>query len=155
MKNPSLIKMVFLLALVTGVPMGLAACNGSKNNPDAPASSSIPSAVAQTPEQHAYALYGEFVVAEEVAATVSEHPATPQEVREKIAEFDAKAKPIADKTLAAAREVMLIRAQIRQGLSTEEKLATAVANLDKWVKDLKPKVEDLVGSIQTPPKPTE
>jgi hypothetical protein len=119
----------------------LSACNGGC------AGIQSPSAVAETPEQHAYALYGQFVIAEETAAGIVEDPATPQVVKDQIAKADATAKPVADNLLDAARSVMKIRAELAQGKSSEEKLAIAITNLEKWIADARPKIEALVASI--------
>ena len=139
------------LAIVLMAAVSMAACNGCQNNPDSAIQS--PTAAAESPEQHAYALYGQFVIAEEAGAKLTEHPSTPSSVKQAIATADAAAKPIADNLLAAARDVMVIRAQLRAGTSTEEKLAVAIANLDKWVSDLRPKLEELVGAVETPARP--
>lgn len=139
------------LAIVLMAAVSMAACNGCQNNPDSSVQS--PTAAAESPEQHAYALYGQFVIAEEAGAKLAEHPSTPSSVKQAIATADAAAKPIADNLLAAARDVMVIRSQVRAGTNTEEKLTIAVANLDQWVSDLRPKLEDLIGAIQTPARP--
>lgn len=113
-----------------------------------------PSAVAQTGEQQAYALYGQFIIAEEAAATIAEDPATPQAAKESIAQADQAAKDVADDLLAASRQVLTIRSQISQGKSTEDKLTIALANLDKWVADAKPKIENLTKSLTGTKEPT-
>lgn len=120
--------------------LALSACEGCTNLKG-------PSEVAETSEQQAYALYGQFVIAEEAAAGIVEDPGTPQEVRETIAQADAIAKDVADDLLAASRSVMRIRAEIAAGKSTEEKLNLAIINLDKWVAEAKPKIQALVSSL--------
>jgi hypothetical protein len=130
--------------MVTAI-LTLSACNGGC------AGLKSPSAVAETPEQHAYALYGQFEIAEAVAADITEDPTTPQSVREAIATADAAAKPVADNLLAASRSVMKIRAEIAQGKSTEEKLAVAITNLERWIADARPKIEALIASMSKRP----
>lgn len=102
-----------------------------------------PVKAAQTVDQKAYAIYGEFTVAEEQAAIfVHSADATP-EFKSAIKSADAAAKPVVDAMLAAVLEVTAIRAQLSEGATTEAKLAIATANLQKWVDDAVPLVAAL------------
>lgn len=107
-----------------------------------------PVQTAQTPEQKSFALYGEFVVYEEVAARLMQAPEVPASVKEAIKAADGKAKPIADKLLDAALEVIQIQKQIAAGTSTQERLAIANTNLAQWYQEAEPKVSALVSAVK-------
>ena len=70
---------------------------------------------AQTPAQHAYALYGTFVVAEEAALKIVQNPITPEAVVRVIQKADAIAKPAADVMLVAARTYVTLDAKFSAG----------------------------------------
>lgn len=101
---------------------------------------SDPVAAAQTTEQQAYALYGTFVIYEEVGASIAVDPATPDALRSLIKRVDAVAKPAADAMLGGARDFVKAKALVDQGQSTEEKVTITSANLVNWVADAKPKI---------------
>ena len=99
-----------------------------------------PTEVAQTPEQKAFALYGTFVVFEELAASVATDPTTPVEVKTVIKQSDATAKPAADALLASARQVIQIQAELAAGKTGTEKLEVANQRLLAWVTEAQPKI---------------
>jgi len=107
-----------------------------------------PMAPAQTAEQRAFALYGTFVVAEETAADLVQLPGLGAAQKAAIKDADAKAKPVADALMDAAREVFKIRGELEAGATTNDKLAVAVANLERWVGEATPKVQALVDSVR-------
>lgn len=107
-----------------------------------------PLARAQTIEQKAYALYGEFTIIEEQAAALVQEPSVPTSAKRAIAETDAVVKPVAGKMLAAVLTVEQIRDDIAAGKSTEEKLVIATANLHKWYNEVLPLVEDLAAAVK-------
>jgi hypothetical protein len=101
---------------------------------------SAPVEAAQTPEQTAYALYGTFVVFEELAASIVTDPATPASVKDVIKQADAVAKPAADGMIDAARQVIKIQTQLAAGTTPDEKLEIASTNLYGWTLEAKPKI---------------
>jgi hypothetical protein len=107
-----------------------------------------PIARAQTAEQKAYALYGEFVVLEEQVVAAVQNAQVPTNFRKALAEADSVAKPIADQLLDAAGAVRRIRAELDQGAKTEEKLLTATLNLQRWYDELVPQLQRLSGLVQ-------
>lgn len=107
-----------------------------------------PVAAAKTPEQKAFAIYGEFVVFEEAAAKVASNPTTPATVLASIKSADARAKPVMDSTLSAALEVVSIEQQIAAGSTTQDKLVIATANLQSWVDQGTPLVNNLVSAVK-------
>lgn len=107
-----------------------------------------PVARAQTVEQKAYAVYGQFVVVEEQAAALVQEASVPASAKQAIARADAVAKPVADKLLAATLAVEQVRDDIAAGKSTEEKLVIATANLQKWYAEVVPLIRDLASAVK-------
>lgn len=103
---------------------------------------------AQTVEQKAYGLYGEFVVVEEQAAVAVQDAAVPQNVRASIAAADAAAKPVADELLKSAAIVKGIRDDLASGHSTEEKLVVATASLQRWYTELSQQLPRLAAAVR-------
>lgn len=99
-----------------------------------------PVETAQTPEQKAYALYGTFVVFEELAAAIVKDPVTPVSVKEAIKTADNTAQPVANTMLDSARQVIQIQTQLAQGKTPTEKLEIANQNLLSWVVAAQPKI---------------
>lgn len=128
-----LLGMVFIVLIVANV---IAAC---ANNPVA---------TAKTPEQKAFAVYGEFVVFEEAGAKIASDPSTTASVLTALKTADARAKPVMDSTLAAALEVVSVEKQIAAGSTTADKLVIATANLQSWVDQGTPLVNNLVSAVK-------
>lgn len=97
-------------------------------------------AEAQTPEEKAYALYGSFVVYEEVAATVVQDATTPASVKDALKKVDETAKPAADAMQDAARTVIKVQAQLAAGGTPEQKLQVVTDNLISWIVEAEPKI---------------
>lgn len=115
-----------------------------------PACSVTPAKVvaeAHTPAQKAFALYGTFRVFEEAGAKLVKTPGTMPQVIQAIQLADAKAKPIADKLYDAAVEVIVIQAQLGAASTPDDRLVIANANLEQWVTNLKPVVNDLIAAV--------
>ena len=107
-----------------------------------------PVSYAETPEQRAYAVYGSFTVAEEQGAVLIQDASVSDSIKLSIQRADAKAKPIADKTLAAADAVALARRDLALGTSTEEKLKIFSDNLANWYTTFVPLVNDLINIVE-------
>lgn len=103
--------------------------------------------IQQTLQVCAYANYGTFVVAEELARSVAEDPALPNGARQAIVAADARAKPIADNLSAALLEYETIRLEVAVGKSPEQKLLLATANLNRWVTEAAPLIRGLVAAV--------
>lgn len=103
---------------------------------------------AQTVEQKAYALYGEFVVVEEQAAATVQNPEVGSVVRTQVAHADQLAKSAADHLLDTAVVVRHVKADLDAGVTTEDKLVIATINLQKWVDELGPQLEALIASLK-------
>lgn len=106
-----------------------------------------PLARAETLGQKTYALYGEFVIAEEQAAKLFQDPVVPANIKAALSTADRAAKPAADSLLAAILEVDSVRAQLAAGTTTDEKLTIAVANLNQWYTTARPLILSLKGAV--------
>ena len=107
-----------------------------------------PISSAKTLEQKVFATYGSFVVFEEQAAKLAAAPDLPLGVRAALSKADAAAKPAADQLLAAALTVIEIKTELAAGTSTEERLAVAVANLERWYREAAPLVNNLIVAVE-------
>lgn len=105
---------------------------------------------AQTPAQHAYALYGTFVVAEEAALKIVQNPSTPEAVVRVIQKADAIAKPAADVMLVAARTYVTLDAKFSagdSGIQLSEVRAT-FTELQHAIVIAGPAIDALVAAVQ-------
>lgn len=97
-------------------------------------------------EQRAYALYGEFVIAEQQAAKLRAQISPTEFVT--VQKADAAAKPIADSLLQAVEDFDQISAQVKAGTSTQDKLAIASADLQSWVAKAQTDITQLVNALK-------
>ena len=105
---------------------------------------------AQTPAQHAYALYGIFVVTEEAALKIVSNPATPRVVIRVIQKADAIAKPAADVMLVAARTYVVLDSKFAAGdpgIQLSEVSATFL-ELQSAIIIAEPAINALVTAVQ-------
>lgn len=115
------------------------ACLGCQSNPVS---------IAKTPLQRAYAVYGEFVIAEEEGAALKRSGSVPVALNQAIARADAVAKPAADALLRATLEYNAAVRALAVGNSTPEKLKITQANLEHWIKETRATVYALVAVIK-------
>lgn len=128
--------MMLLVVAVVMVPL-LQACQGAN-----------PVAVAETPEQKAYALYGMYVVFNEEAAAIAENPAIPPSVRLGVIRAAEAAKPSADALEAATNNFIEIAGQVAAGTTPQEKYVIALNNMNQWVTDSRPLIDALVAAVK-------
>lgn len=107
-----------------------------------------PVAVAETPEQKAYAAYGMFVVFQETAADLVDDPALSDGVKLRIIEAEAQAHVVANGTLDAINEFLRVKAEFDAGESTEARVQIAANNLNDWITRLVPLVNELIRNIK-------
>ena len=118
----------------------MTACTGS--NPVKPAIE------AKRPDLVAYALEGSYTIVQGKALAVVQDPATPQAVKDAIAQIDAKANPILDKLRPLAEEAEALRQRIADGEQSAQARLTIVLNdLDRLVTEVSPLITDLVNAI--------
>lgn len=110
----------------------------------------------------AFATYGTFVVFEEQAVEIArdlkqraEVEGTADDVREALTKTknaiisaDEAAKPIADRMNDALQELIEIQAELGEGVSYEQKVQIATANLRRWVTEASPLVQSLVDAVK-------
>ncbi len=72
---------------------------------------------------------------------------TPAEVKQAIKTADAAASPVVAAVLGATKEYVIIRAQLAAGQTSDEKLAIANANLEAWVTQALPLIDNLVKAV--------
>ena len=107
-----------------------------------------PIARAETVEQKAYAAYGTFVIIEEQAAKAVSSGELPRSAVVRIADADKRAKPVADSLLDATLEYEQIRAEYEAGGVGEERLVSAINNLNGWVERLAPLIRNLSAAVK-------
>lgn len=103
---------------------------------------------AQTTEQKAAALLGDFTLYQRASIKIGEDQTVPVEVRRAALEAEGKAKPIADKLDESLREYRAIANQLRAGQSTDDKLRIAASNLTSWIQQLEPLVRSLRSTVE-------
>lgn len=109
---------------------------------------SNPVAAAKTPDQTAYAIYGEFVIFEEQAATVVGDNTVDIHVRQAIQAADAKAKPSADALLRAYTDYATAQRLLAQAQGSAGAVTVASANLEQWIATAQVDVEALVAAVK-------
>jgi hypothetical protein len=124
-----LVGALLLVALVAG----LAGCQSSAV------------AVAETPEQRAAALLGEFTVYQRASLAIVEDPTVAPDIRRRVGELAVAAKPVADQLDASLRLYRAVLRELEAGDAHPDKVAIASANLDRWLLEL----AQLLANIRT------
>lgn len=106
-----------------------------------------PLQTAQTVEQKAYALYAEYTIAQGVAVTLVRDASVPAGVKEQIRKAEAVAFPIAEQLATTAQTVTEIREQFVVGITPQEKLESAVANLSNIYFAARPQLLSLINQV--------
>ncbi len=107
-----------------------------------------PIAAAETPEQRAFAAYGTFVILQETAADLAEDPAIPRGAKLRIIQAEERAKPVADSLLDAYTAFLIVKAEFDAGETSEQRFAIASKELNDWVTDLAPLMNELIRNIK-------
>lgn len=103
---------------------------------------------AETPEQKAAALLGDFNLYQRASLKIGEDQSVPTEVRRKVLEAEVAAKPVADKLDDALLQYRAIALDLKSGSTTSEKVAIAAANLQGWIKTLTPLIQSLRQQVE-------
>lgn len=103
---------------------------------------SNPIADADRTSQRAFASYGLFVVMEERAASLMQSPSVSDDVKIRIQSLDARLKPMADDLRDAALLYERVSAAVAEGETTQARLDTVAMNLERWVSDFVPILND-------------
>jgi len=121
-----------------------AACDKLKDvNPITPACKNV----AETLAVCGYATYGSFTIFEEQGLKIAADPALPQSARDAIIAADEVAKPVADSLYDALLQYESISAEVAAGVTTQDKLVIATANLNQWVTEAAPLIRNLVTAV--------
>lgn len=109
-----------------------------------------PVKTAETPEQKGFALYATFVVMQEKAADVVEDPDTPGVVVEAIQKADRIAQPASKLLQAAAYQLQLARARLREvnDQTTLDEFQAALTTFNERLAEDGPKLEALIAAVR-------
>lgn len=103
---------------------------------------------ANTPEQKAAALLGDFTVYQSASLSIASDATIVPEVRRAVADAAIAAKPIADQLDAALRQYRSIAATVQAGSTSDERVRIAAANLNRWILELTPLVRSLRSTVE-------
>lgn len=106
-----------------------------------------PHRTAQTSEQQADALYGEFVIAKEQGARILQDAGVSDQVKRPIAEAIVAAKPVTDGLQDALILYSDVEAAVSSGASSADKLAIVERDLATWIARAQPLVARLTAAI--------
>ena len=106
-----------------------------------------PLSTAQTVEQKADAIYAQYVIAKEQAATVISDPTVSDAVKVPIAQAAVASKPAADSLESALETYAQAESALAAGTTTSDKLTIAATNLQQWVDTATPLINTLVTQI--------
>jgi hypothetical protein len=98
---------------------------------------------AQTNEQRAAALLGDFNLYQKASLQIGSDASVVPEVRKAVLDAAIAAKPAADSLDDSLRKYRSLKRQLAAGTTTEEKVAIAAGNLQEWVRELLPLVTQL------------
>lgn len=98
---------------------------------------------AQTNEQRAAALLGDFTIFQRAALKIGSDETVPVEVRQRVLDAPILLKPAVDELDTALRTYRAVALELARGTSTEEKLAIASTNLVRWITDVQPQIARL------------
>ncbi len=100
-----------------------------------------------TPAQKAYAIERAYNIVLEGALDVVSSPATSASIKSSIRRVEAQTTPVIDSLANAFAQYEVVRAQLAQGESSDEKLAIAAAELDNWVRQAERALAQLANAI--------
>jgi hypothetical protein len=112
-----------------------------------PVNTALQASPENRPEVVAYALQGSYVIVAERAATIAENPSTPASVKRTLVSLHEAASPLVKKLRPAADEYTALKAAAATGSTTPEKIAAALAELNRAIGDAAPAVNQLAGAI--------
>lgn len=108
-----------------------------------------PVRIANTPLQKAYGAMQDYETYQEAGLVFVEDANTPKAVKDALIKAEAAATPLVHPTRVAVQTVERIRAEVKAGTSTQEKLEIATRDLAQWTVNLQKAVDDLVAAIGT------
>jgi hypothetical protein len=111
------------------------------------ACSSNPFQTAQTVEQKGDALYGSYVIAKEQGATILQNATIPDEAKRPVAQAMVDSKPAADALQDSLTQYAAVEAQVKQGTTSQERLAIVEQNIGEWIAKATPLITKLIEAV--------
>jgi hypothetical protein len=106
-----------------------------------------PFRTAETVEQKADALYGEYVIAKDQGAALLGEPTIPDTRKRTVATLMVRTKAPADSLNDALNQYSAIKAEVAAGKTSADKLLIAQQNMDRWLAEATPLINDLVNAV--------
>jgi len=103
---------------------------------------------AQTMEQRAGALIGDFTIFQRAALEIGNDTSVPTDVRQKVVAAPIALRPAVDHGIDLLRSYRLVSEQLARGVTGEDRVRIAAANLTAWIVDLTPKIAALRQTIE-------
>lgn len=107
-----------------------------------------PITAATTPDNKAYALYGEFVIFEEQAAALKQSGTLPVSAARTLTTADARAKPTADALAQAVRDYLSANAALKAGSGTAAQVQIAATQLTHWTQQADTDLGALITAVK-------
>lgn len=114
---------------------------------------SEPVAAAQTLDQKAAALLGDYNIYAAAAVTIGSNTGVPAAARKALLDAVIASKPIADSMDSALRLYRTAESALSAGTTTADKVAIVAANLTDWLNQLVPLVNSLESAAQAAETP--
>lgn len=108
-----------------------------------PACTTLGVKAAETNEQRAAALLGDFNIFQQAALKIGSDTTVPAEVRRRVLDAPIALKPAVDELDTALREYRAVALELSRGATDDEKLRIASANLVRWITDITPQITRL------------
>jgi hypothetical protein len=108
---------------------------------------SNPFKTAETAEQTADALYGTYAIAQVQGERILKDAAISDEVKRPIAEAMVAAQGPANSFQDALIQYSAVSAQLAAGTTTQDKLVIAQQNVDHWLAEAKPLIDQLIAAV--------
>lgn len=106
-----------------------------------------PFAVAESPTQQVYALESTYNIVLEQAVKAVNLESTSQNTKDRIVAAERRATPVIESLSQAFKEYTLVRIQLAQGSTSEEKMAIAAEDLEAWVLKAEAAIANLSAAV--------
>ena len=101
----------------------------------------------ETPAQKAYAIERAYNIVLEGALDIVRSPAVEEWTKSCIRRVEAQTTPVINELSDAFADYEIVRAQLSQGESSDEKLTIAAANLEDWVRRAEAALSQLATAV--------
>lgn len=103
--------------------------------------------LAETTEQKAYAMYGQFTIFEEQAAALIQDVRVDDHVKLILQDVDAKVKPVADQSVELTLAVEDARRAFDGADTGTAKLIVVTSNLQNWIDRFEPMLAEFITAV--------